>query len=419
MLTLLVVVLVAVISVCSSLRDDYTSEALGDAITNLPGLDTNTFKKYAMFSGYIDVYPQHNRSIFYWFTESLSSPTTAPVLVWTNGGPGASGLIGMFTEHGPFRPLQNLTLRVQPWSWVNIANMIYIEAPAGVGFSFSDDTADYTTDDNKTAIDNYHFIQGWLTKFPNYKKNDFYITSESYGGHYMPTLAQQIILGNKAGGDPQINFAGVFDGNPYTNHNENQRGEYETYGGHQMVSRPVYAQWTSSCHDGNSTSNACTQARNNMRSDVGNNIDPYAIDWPVCHTTSKYNEIYLFYKHQQEMGNDNIPPPAKYGKMMEYFNKYPEREWYIDPNYKDGADPNIIITTDGFPYDPCEENYMTNYLNQAAVQQAIHVKPKHWPGTQIHYQGGLPDMTVLWQWIIDNTPTPLHLTIVSGDDDTV
>ena len=47
----------------------------------------------------------------------------------------------------------------------------------------------------------------------------------------MPTLAQQIILGNAAGGDPQINFKGVFDGNPYTNHDENQRGEFETYGG--------------------------------------------------------------------------------------------------------------------------------------------------------------------------------------------
>ena len=214
-------------AVCLSFRDDYTKEALGDAITNLPGLDTDTFNKYSMFSGYIDVYPAHNRSIFYWFVESLNKPTSDPVAVWTNGGPGASGLLGMFTEHGPFRPLQNLTLRVQPWSWVNVANMIYIECPAGVGFSFSDDTADYTTDDNKTAIDNYHFIQGWLKKFPNYMDNDFYITSESYGGHYMPTLAQQIILGNAAGGDPQINFAGVFDGNPYTNHDENQRGEYE------------------------------------------------------------------------------------------------------------------------------------------------------------------------------------------------
>lgn len=402
-------------------RDDYTAAALGDEITSLPGLDSNTFKDYRMFSGYVDVYPAHNRSIFYWFIESLNKPTSDPVAVWTNGGPGSSGLLGMFTEHGPFRPLSNLTLRVQPWSWVNIANMIYIEAPAGVGFSFSDDTADYTTDDNKTAVDNYHFIQGWLEKFSNYKSNDFYITSESYGGHYMPTLAQQIILGNKAGGDPQINFKGVFDGNPYTNRDENQRGEYETYGGHQMVSRPTYAEWMSACADGNSTTSACTSARNAMREEVGNNIDPYAIDYPTCTQRSKYDEVYLLYKHLRDQGIDDLRAPGIYGRMMDYFDANPESEWFTDEGTfkKENADPKIIITTDGFPYDPCESNYLTEYLNQADVQTAIHVKAKHWPGTQIDYEGGLPDMTVLWQWIIDNAPEPLKLTIVSGDDDTV
>eukprot|EP00483_Globobulimina_turgida_P001909 UN01911 len=174
----------------------------------------------------------------------------------------------------------------------------------------------------------------------------------------------------------------------------------------------------SACHDGNSTSTACNNARNAMRSDVGNNIDPYAIDWPVCHTNSKYSERYLFYKHQQETGNDNIPPPGKYAKMIEYFKQNPEEEWWDDGEGGLRATA-VIITTDGFPYDPCEENYMDSYLNQAAVQAAIHCVPKHWPGTTLHYQGGLPDMTVVWQWIIDNTPTPLHLTIVSGDDDTV
>ena len=88
----------------------------------------------------------------------------------------------MFTEQGPFRPNEDLTLYVNNYSWVNVANMLFIEAPAGVGFSFSDVSSDYTTDDNTTAIDNYHLIQGWLTAFPNYQSNDFYITSESYGG---------------------------------------------------------------------------------------------------------------------------------------------------------------------------------------------------------------------------------------------
>eukprot|EP01083_Nonionella_stella_P127820 387196_1 len=95
--------LIALFIICESRRNDYTPEALGDAITSLPGLDTNTFKKYTMFSGYIDVYPAHNKSIHYWFVESLNNPLTDPIAIWTNGGPGASGMIGFFTEQGPFR----------------------------------------------------------------------------------------------------------------------------------------------------------------------------------------------------------------------------------------------------------------------------------------------------------------------------
>ena len=78
--------LVSILTICRSRRDDYSEAALGDAITSLPGIDTATFEKYTMFSGYIDVYPAHNRSIFYWFVESLNEPTSDPVAVWTNGG---------------------------------------------------------------------------------------------------------------------------------------------------------------------------------------------------------------------------------------------------------------------------------------------------------------------------------------------
>ena len=73
-------------------RSDYPASTVQSEITSLPGLDANTLKKYTMFSGYIDVFPAHNRSIFYWFVESLNDPKNDPVALWTNGGPGCSGL---------------------------------------------------------------------------------------------------------------------------------------------------------------------------------------------------------------------------------------------------------------------------------------------------------------------------------------
>eukprot|EP00483_Globobulimina_turgida_P003418 UN03424 len=105
--------------------------------------------------------------------------------------------------------------------------------------------------------------------------------------------------------------------------------------------------------------------------------------------------------------------------MIEYFNKYPDKRYYSwDGTWDPSATYPLILSIDNFAYDPCEENWLDSWINQASVQAAIHVVPKHWPGTQINYGGGLPDMTVLWKWIIANTPSPLHLTVVSGDDDT-
>lgn len=119
----------------------------------------------------------------YWFVES-SSPTAAtdPVAFWTNGGPGCSGLLGFLTEQGPFRPNADMTLSYNPYSWNTIANMVFIEAPCGVGFSYSsaeDTTEDYKMDDAETAADNYELIQQFMKRFPDLASNDLYITSES------------------------------------------------------------------------------------------------------------------------------------------------------------------------------------------------------------------------------------------------
>ena len=52
-----------------------------------------------------------------------------------------------------------------------------MEAPAGVGFSYSDNPeVDYNTDDNKTALDNYKFLVNWFRNYSEYSTHDFYIT---------------------------------------------------------------------------------------------------------------------------------------------------------------------------------------------------------------------------------------------------
>ncbi|CAE7624272.1 CTSA, partial [Symbiodinium microadriaticum] len=135
--------------------------------------------------------------LHYWFVESESSPETAPVVLWFNGGPGCSSLDGFFYEHGPFEVESDYkTLSLRPYRWNSIVNMLYIEAPVGVGFSYSDNN-DYRCNDDRTATENRAAVEAFYAMFPEYKQNKFFITGESYAGVYVPTLAEAIVNGEK------------------------------------------------------------------------------------------------------------------------------------------------------------------------------------------------------------------------------
>lgn len=91
-----------------------------------------------------------------------------------------------------------------------VANVIFLESPAGVGFSYSNTSSDYAkTGDNSTADDSYTFLVNWLERFPQYKTRDFYIAGESYAGHYVPQLAYTIVSRNKNPNQMRINLKGI------------------------------------------------------------------------------------------------------------------------------------------------------------------------------------------------------------------
>jgi len=91
-----------------------------------------------------------------------------------------------------------------------VANVLFLESPAGVGFSYSNKSTDYGSNgDKKTAADNYLFLVNWLQRFPEYKNRDFFIAGESYAGHYVPQLAHTILYHNKRANKAIINFKGI------------------------------------------------------------------------------------------------------------------------------------------------------------------------------------------------------------------
>uniref|UniRef100_A0A673J2S6 Carboxypeptidase n=1 Tax=Sinocyclocheilus rhinocerous TaxID=307959 RepID=A0A673J2S6_9TELE len=174
-----------------------------DEIKYLSGLSKQpSFKHY---SGYFNV--ADNKHLHYWFVESQKDPANSPVVLWLNGGPGCSSLDGLLTEHGPFLIQDDgATLEYNPYAWNKIANVLYLESPAGVGFSYSDDKK-YTTNDTEVATNNYLALKEFFRLFSEFSKNEFFLTGESYGGIYIPTLAEIVME------DSSINLQGIAVGN--------------------------------------------------------------------------------------------------------------------------------------------------------------------------------------------------------------
>ncbi|VAH68271.1 unnamed protein product [Triticum turgidum subsp. durum] len=188
----------------------------GAEVTGLPGYDGALPSKH--YAGYVTVDEQHGRNLFYYAVESERDPAKDPVVLWLNGGPGCSSFDGFVYEHGPFifesgRSVKSLPkLHLNPYSWSKVSTMIYLDSPAGVGLSYSNNVSDYETGDLKTAADSHTFLLKWFQLYPEFLSNPFYIAGESYAGVYVPTLSHEVVKGIQGGAKPTINFKATWWG---------------------------------------------------------------------------------------------------------------------------------------------------------------------------------------------------------------
>ena len=171
---------------------------------------------------------------------------------------------------------QNESVAQNPYSWNRKANVIYVDQPAGVGFSYSTYPNGLYTNDNQTAVDNYQFLQGWFNEFPEYSSNEFWLTGESYAGVYIPTLANQILEGP----DTQLlaRFQGYMLGNPVI-HCPAWIAEANTvivnnWYWHGLISYSNRVAWYQEKCDVNSTTTTC----NNLYIGMYEAIGPYTGD---------------------------------------------------------------------------------------------------------------------------------------------
>uniref|UniRef100_A0A914LVR4 Carboxypeptidase n=1 Tax=Meloidogyne incognita TaxID=6306 RepID=A0A914LVR4_MELIC len=214
-----------------------------EIIDKLPLLDFKlNFKHY---SGYLQI--SKTKFLHYMLTNSKNNPEKDPVIFWYNGGPGCSSLLGLFTELGPYLLNKDGSKLIEnPHSWNNNASVVFIESPAGVGFSYATD-GNVATNDNIAADDNYLAIKQFFKKYPKFLKNDIFITGESYAGIYLPMLTSLIVKGMSKF---KINLKGLAIGNPYLNKKIDYESNLIYAYGHGVVDEELWQSVKKDCCKG-------------------------------------------------------------------------------------------------------------------------------------------------------------------------
>ncbi|KAF3672904.1 Serine carboxypeptidase II-3 [Capsicum annuum] len=335
-----------------------------DWIKKLPGQPSVKFQQYG---GYVTVNESAGRALYYYFTEA-ENPNSLPLLLWLNGGPGCSSIaFGAMEELGPFRVNSDgQTLHRNYYAWNHAANVLFLESPAGVGFSYTNTSSDLnTTGDGRTAYDNFVFLLNWLERFPEYKNRQFYISGESYAGHYVPQLAHTILKHNKLANKTLINLKGIIIGNAVINDDTDDIGMYEYFASHALISDKTYLDIKKYCYEDQYNEGRCNGAV--ATSDVNvNYLDIYNIYYPLC--------------------QDGITKPSPW------------------------------------QFDPCSDNYIFTYLNRRDVQDALHANV-----TNIKYEWTSCSNPLFYNWqdspktiiplLKESLANGVRVWVFSGDTD--
>ncbi|XP_026753233.2 venom serine carboxypeptidase-like [Galleria mellonella] len=177
------------------------------------------------YAGYLTVNKEYNANLWFWYFPVADKPVEeTPLILWLQGGPGASSLYGLFTEIGPFVVTDDHNLEEIKYSWGKNHSLLFIDNPVGTGFSFTDDDRGYATNQTMIGENLYTGLQQFMTIFPELRKAPLIIAGESYAGKHIPSLGVQILW--HKGEDEPINLQGLAIGNGFNDPLSLQRYSY-------------------------------------------------------------------------------------------------------------------------------------------------------------------------------------------------
>lgn len=376
--------------------DEYTSTATDftslpdplkpsdDFVYSLPEMDDDF--QFGVYSGYVAL-PNTTKEIYYLLTQSQGDWRTDPLLIWLNGGPGCSSMLGWATENGPYLMKDGETsFEENPWAWNRNASVLYFDNPAGVGFSYCDSAANATEckfDDNNVGTDMIAFLEGWYHKFTEYKNHDLYISGESYAGIYVPMLALNIDWYNGNNTDKpgdlkkDIPLKGWLIGNGCTNWDYDcMPATVNTTYGRAIINDAIFDNMTASeCYYagfefGIDQTPECTDLLN-QAAESWNEIDLYNLYLPKWGYES--TSMCTLEENEQTLKEGNLQSiPRRPFKSYEFTGSYRPIERAMK-GFKAEKEKTEYKTScvGGSP--------LATYLNGAAVREALHIPSKIQP----------------------------------------
>jgi len=291
--------------------------------------------------GYINVNATYGANLFYWFFESQAPATpNTPVVLWLTGGPGCSSELALFFENGPWTVNSDLSLKTNPYSWNKNAHLLYVDNPAGTGFSYVTNQNGYVSNERQVARELWVFLQKFFTKYPQYSKLPFWVTGESYGGHYVPAISTEILKKNLNNTGLHINMKGLAIGNGWIDPLI-QTGSYAPFAfAHNLIGQSTVDQanaqyqqcvqdiqnqdYADAFNDCNQVFGIVLQAAGNINYyDIRKQCNPQ----PLCYDMSSITN-YLNQQSVQQSLNVNKVWEACSGTVYQYFENYDMEKSY-------------------------------------------------------------------------------------------
>ncbi|KAK9051367.1 hypothetical protein SSX86_027994 [Deinandra increscens subsp. villosa] len=257
-------------------------------VKKLPGYSGDL--PFKLETGYIGVGKNEEVQLFYYFVESENNPEEDPFICYTPGGPGSSALLALLYENGPLsinvvdNDPTNTTLTLNQYTWTKNASVVFLDIPAGTGFSYAKTKEASVSSDSKVAALAYDFVKKFLIGHPKFLKNPLYMGGISYMGIVTPIITTKIYEGNERGDQPQLNIQGYILANPLTDKFTDFNSRLEFAHRTALISDDIYESAMKNCHGDyvniNNANALCAQSlqRYNQCTDkisVSNILEPF------------------------------------------------------------------------------------------------------------------------------------------------